>query len=197
MKGTGGLHGYCPCGPLQRSGLKLPGDIVLRAVAGKFDLLGLETKHIIESGVRTSSAICAEPTNNEIITAHSGVCQFRITVHGRAAQVTEREDGINALKGAGQVLLTLDDDKLTYETHEVLNRLTRLTLGMINVRLLPGVRGPVCTIIGDIRIVPGMTADSIRQDIKRQLEQLKAEDLQFEGDVEIFVYEAPFVMPLA
>lgn len=181
---------------LKRSGLKLPGDVVLTAVAGECDLLGLGTKYVVESGVRTTYAICSEPSDNVIITAHGGVCQFRIHVHGRAAHVKEREHGINALGGAARVLLNLDEEKLTYEPHEVLSLLPRMTLGMIKGGLLPSVTAPECTITGDIRIVPGMTEESIRKDIELQLACLKDNNPQFDADVEFFVYEAPFVMPL-
>src|SRR5262249_41840607 len=76
----------------------MAGKIVLSAVIGECDALGLGTTHMLHQGLKADMAINGEPTDLNVMTAHSGVSQLRLTVQGRSVHVCQRADGRNAIE---------------------------------------------------------------------------------------------------
>jgi acetylornithine deacetylase len=189
MKGA--VAAMCAALAALRRGPQLAGDVVLTAVVGECDLLGLGTKAMLESGLRTDAAICAEPTLLQIQLAHTGVYQFNVTVHGASAHVQEREQGDNAVYRAMQLLPFLDEESLTYVEHPILGH-PPLTIGEIRGGVLPSVTAPSCVLTGDIRLVPGMTRESVTHDLETMIAAARALHPGLRADVESFVFSPPF-----
>jgi acetylornithine deacetylase/succinyl-diaminopimelate desuccinylase-like protein len=68
----------------------LAGEILLSAVIGECDALGLGTIHLLEHGLRADLCLNGEPTDLALMTSHSGVTQLKLTVRGRSAHVSQR-----------------------------------------------------------------------------------------------------------
>jgi acetylornithine deacetylase/succinyl-diaminopimelate desuccinylase-like protein len=154
---------------VRRSGVRLSRELVLTGVVGECDEFGLGTKAAIAGGLDRGFAICGEPTTMAVRLLHVGMYQFAITVFGVAAHQKERDRGRNAIDDAMSVLPFIDETQLSYTEHDVLGR-PQIVIGQIAGGILPMATAPSCTLTGDIRTVPGMTADSITRDLEAMLE---------------------------
>ena len=77
----------------------LCGEIVLSAVIGECDALGLGTLAMLESGFTADHCINGEPTDwPSWSLSHSGVTQLTLTVSGRSAHISQRAQGVNAIE---------------------------------------------------------------------------------------------------
>jgi acetylornithine deacetylase/succinyl-diaminopimelate desuccinylase-like protein len=192
MKGQ--VASMCVALAALKRGEPLAGDVVLTAVVGECDLLGLGTKALLESGIRTDAAICSEPTQLQLCLAHTGLYQWRMTVAGKAAHQQEREQGDNAIMHAVGLIPFLDETQLTHEEHEILGR-PPLMVGQIEGGVMPQVSAPSCVVSCDIRTVPGMTKDGITADIEAMIDRAREQDAGLSVEIENFVYSPPFSMP--
>ena len=95
MKGgvVAALHAL---GALRAAGAKLPGDVVLQAVASEEDG-GLGTFAALRRDGDFAAALIPEPTNLRIVCAHGGALTFTGTVRGRTAHAALRLEGVSAI----------------------------------------------------------------------------------------------------
>ncbi len=81
---------------LRRSGVRLPGDVVLQAVSSEEDG-GLGSFAALERDDRFAACLIPEPTELEIVCAHAGALTFTGTVRGTAAHAALRLEGVSAI----------------------------------------------------------------------------------------------------
>jgi acetylornithine deacetylase len=81
---------------LRRSGMRLPGDVVLQAVAAEEDG-GLGSFAALQHDDRFAACLIPEPTALEIVCAHGGALTFTGTVRGTAAHAAMRLQGVSAI----------------------------------------------------------------------------------------------------
>lgn len=168
----------------------LEGDLILTAVVGECDELGLGTKAALASGISADAAINGEPTGMTLQLFHSGVFQFEATFKGHPAHQMERDQGVDAIRLATRALDALHEDNLTFEPHQFLGG-PQLLIGMISGGFMPQITAPSCSIRGDIRQVPGMTKDSIVADLKQMIESVVPVDAY---ELQVHVHSDPFSM---
>lgn len=82
---------------LQQAGIKLHGDVQLWSVIGE-ETGGVGTLAAIARGYRADAAVILEPTNLDIVPAQAGAATFRLTVPGKAAHGSMRNEGVNPLE---------------------------------------------------------------------------------------------------
>ncbi len=82
---------------LRDAGVRLRGRLLVASVVGEEDG-GLGTLALLERGYRADGAIITEPTSLRVITAQAGSYMFRLTVEGRAAHGSVREEGVSAIE---------------------------------------------------------------------------------------------------
>ncbi len=177
---------------IRKSGVGLKGDIVVACVVGELQG-GVGTVHALESGVTADMAIVAEPFGSRtIMTTHAGVIGMAINTLGYSTHITVREQGIDAIAKMMKVIDAVDNVDLRYTPHPELPGLPRINCGAI----IGGrgqehdLKGPnyvsdFCTSIWDVRIVPGQTAETVEEDVRKVLEALSAEDPDLRWEVEI------------
>ncbi len=192
-----GMLGACKALAGQRSEVR--GRVVLSAVIGECDALGLGTSHMLEQGLTADLAINGEPTDLQVMTAHAGVTQLRLTVKGRAAHVCQRADGVHAIAGLVRLLDGLDERRLTYTPHPAFPGLPTLNVGVVSGGSLPSMLAEAAEALIDVRTVPGMTPDSVRDDIARHVAAIRAGDATLDATVTLlakprFVQQRPFLM---
>lgn len=168
----------------------LDGDVILTAVVGECDLLGLGTKAALTAGITADAAINGEPTGNELVYSHAGLMQFELRLIGSPAHQQERHLGRNAVEDAAAAIQILDETKLTFEKHSTVGT-PQLMAGRITGGVMPQVTAPEVSVFVDIRTVPGMTRQGILDDLHRMLADLP-EGAKYEIDV--FVYSDPFTL---
>jgi len=176
---------------LKRSDVPIRGDIAVACVAGELNS-GIGTIHAIENGARTDLAIVAEPYGaRTILTKHTGTMDVVVHTLGRAMHISRKEQGVDAIARMIRAIQATDTMQFTHVWDADLPGLPRLNVGSI-----VGGRGrehqlrgaytvsDFCTAYVNVRFNASMTQESILADFRRTLDALKADDPDFEYEIE-------------
>jgi acetylornithine deacetylase/succinyl-diaminopimelate desuccinylase-like protein len=175
-----------------RAKLDLRGSVTVTAVM-HHGIAGVGTKYFLDAWDRPiHAAINGEPTNLQVQTAHGGCWQFQLTTHGKAVHSSRREQGVDAIRKMLRVLDGLDESILTWEPARAISGLPRLVIGVIEGGAAPSRTAETCSARGDIRIVPGMTQQTLMRDFERYLDRLRAEDPELRAEVTQIVHQRPY-----
>ena len=177
---------------IRRSGVRLPGDLVVACVAGETQG-GEGTHHLMERGFRTDAAVVAEPFGaDHLVTVHSGIVHLAIHVYGVTGHIGHLEGTVNAVAKMTVVIDALARVRFRHAPRPDLPAFPRLNVGGIL-----GGRGPdyvlveppyvpdLCTIMVDVHFVPGQTVDGIVADIRAVLDAVTARDPELTYEIEI------------
>ncbi|MFQ6077218.1 MAG: M20 family metallopeptidase, partial [Candidatus Bathyarchaeia archaeon] len=183
---------------IKRAGVHLKGDIIVENVVGELQG-GVGTYYTIERGIIPDYTIVTEPTNLYIRTKHAGVVQFLVSTIGVARWIGILDKvhptlgkAVNAIEKMLKVVETLKKVKLTHDPKNVhVPGLPKMIIGGIiggqgreyNLTR-PSVSPDFCTISVDVRMIPGMTVESVRGDIETALEELRREDPDLSYEIE-------------
>ncbi len=177
---------------IRRSGTSLRGDLVLACVVGELQG-GVGTSYLCRHGPLTDMAVVPEPFGaNNILTVHAGVLEMAIHVLGNSRHISRKEEGVDAIAKMCKAVPAIDGVEFTYTPRQDLPGLPRINVGAI----IGGrgrdydLRGPnfvsdFCTVIVDVRFLPGMTSESVKSDIERALDRIKSEDPEFQYEIEM------------
>jgi acetylornithine deacetylase len=177
---------------IRRSGVRLPGDLVVACVAGETQG-GEGTHYLMESGLRTDAAVVAEPFGaDNLVTVHSGIVHMAIHTFGVTGHIGRLEGTVNAVHKMTAVIDALSRVAFRHTPRPDLPAFPRLNIGGIlggrghdYVLVEPPYVPDVCTIIVDVHFLPGMTVDGIVADIRRVLDPLTARDPELRYEIEI------------
>ena len=168
---------------VRRAGVPLRGDLVLACVVGELQG-GVGTTHLCRHGPLTDMAVVPEPFGaNNILTVHAGVLEMAIHVLGNSRHISRKEEAIDAIAKMCKAVPVIDGVKFTHTPREDLPGLPRINVGAI----IGGrgrdydMRGPnfvsdFCTVIVDVRFLPGMTS---------ALDEVKRDDADFQYEIEM------------
>ena len=177
---------------LVRAGVRLRGDVVVACVVGELQG-GVGTAKLLEAGVRTDHAVVTEPSGADVITTtHCGVVHLAIHTFGFSTHISRKEQGVDAIQKMLRVIDAVNTMEFSVARRPDLPGAPRVLVGSI----IGGrgrdyeLRGPYgvsdyCTILVDIRFLPGQTVEAVRQDVVRALEGLRREDPELRYAVEI------------
>ena len=177
---------------IRTSGADLKGDLVLACVVGELQG-GVGTSYLCQHGPLTDMAVVPEPFGaDNILTVHAGVLEMAVHVLGNSRHISRKEQGVDAIAKMCKAVPAIDGVEFTYTPREDLPGLPRINVGAI----IGGrgrdydLRGPnfvsdFCTVLVDVRFLPGMTSDSVKADIERALDRIKADDPEFEYEIEM------------
>ncbi len=176
---------------IRKSKVPLKGDIVMACVVGELQG-GIGTVHALNSGVKADMAIVAEPNGDDaILTVHSGWLEMAINVLGYSMHIGRREEGVDAIEKMTKVIHIINNLKLAHTPYPALPRLPRVMVGAIiggrgrdHVLNGPNFTSDFCTALVDARMVPGQTSDMVVADVRKALDGIKAEDPQFQYEIE-------------
>ena len=166
---------------IRKSGVSLAGDLVIACVLAELQG-GLGTKHLLDSGYNTDAAVVTEPYGaHQVVTKHGGMTMFSLHIKGRHPSGDDI-DGVDAILQMITAIRAIYDTKLTHQAWTV-EGLPWLKIGSIiggrgedyDMRSVSR-NSDLCTAFVAISTVPGMTAATIRTDLERTLDRLKAED---------------------
>jgi succinyl-diaminopimelate desuccinylase len=167
---------------LRKAGIILAGGLALAFVVdeepGACSPYG--TRYLLEQGLlQGDAAIIGEPGNRIIAIGHRGIYRFRLQIKGEATHTGIKawehgRRGRNAILDMARLALAHGERSLPEMPSEAFpNRKSILTFptlirGGTGINVVPG----SCEAYGDVRLLPGMTADQIKTHIKEQLERL-------------------------
>ena len=166
---------------IRRSGLRLPGDLVVACVAGETQG-GEGTHYLMERGLRTDAAVVAEPFGaDHLVTVHSGIVHFAIHTHGVTGHIGRLEGTVNAVQTMTAVIGALQRVEFRHTPRPDLPAFPRLNVGGIiggrgedYVLVEPPYVPDLCTIMVDVHFVPGQTVEQILDDVRRALDPVAA-----------------------
>ena len=177
---------------IRKSGVSLPGDLVIACVVGELQG-GVGTTYLCQHGPLTDMAVVPEPFGaNNILTVHAGVLEMAVHVLGNSRHISRKEEGVDAIAKMCKAIPAIDGVQFTYTPREDLPGLPRINVGTI----IGGrgrdydLRGPnfvsdFCTVIVDVRFLPGMTSASVKADIENALDRIKQDDPDFQYEIEM------------
>ena len=159
---------------LRRSGASLKGDLILACVVAETGG-GVGALHLIESGCRPDYCIVTEAGNLDVGLISVGYVQGKIRVLG---EFKHRVPYINPIEKAARVIDAFspsyvqiprpeDSGWLRYRPHPLIPGYPAMAIRDIEHYQ------DVTTVSFDLRIIPGMSEDSVRSDMRARLEQIK------------------------
>ncbi len=138
------------------------------------------TRYLLEQRLlQGDAAIIGEPGNHMIALGHRGIYRFRLQIKGEAAHTgvkawEQRRRGRNAILDMARLALALAESSLPDTPSEAFpNRRSVLTFptlirGGKGINVVPG----SCEAYGDVRLLPGLSVEQVKQFIKTHLERL-------------------------
>ncbi len=171
---------------IRRSGAPLKGDLIVACVVAETGG-GVGALHLIESGCRPNYCIVAEAGNLDVGVISVGYVQGKIRVLG---EFKHRVPYVNPIEKATKVVAAFsasyvqippmeDGGWLRYRPHPLIPGYPSMAIRDIEHYQ------DVTTVAFDLRIIPGMTEDSVREDMGARLEQIKQADCEFEYELVI------------
>ncbi len=181
---------------IRRSGKPLKGDLIVACVVAETGG-GVGALHLIEQGYRPDYCIVTEAGNLDVGVISVGYVQGKVRVLG---EFKHRVPYINSIEKITQVIEAFspsyvqiprqqDGGWLRYVPHDLIPGFPSMAIR--NIEHYQN----VTTISFDLRIIPGMTEDSVREDMTARLERIKASDPDFEYELIIPLSEQQPNMP--
>jgi acetylornithine deacetylase len=203
----GGVASFMIAGKaLERSGVKLKGDVILAAVVGEISRSpigpwqsqdyrgeGVGTRHLLTHGMHSDYAVCADGSDLNIVWTQTGVVQVKITTFGKAeaAWGTKRAaypmEKVNAIVKMTAIIAALERWGAEFEEKYIYNSPTGPLWPKVNIGAIeggapyrPNYFPGVCAIYVDIRMPPQVRPLTIQREIEGTLNKL---GLDYELDV--------------
>ena len=176
---------------IRRSGVRLRGDLVVACVVGELQG-GVGTVHLMERGVRTDMAVVTEPVGaDNVITTHAGVTEMAISTIGYSRHISRMEEAVDAIAMMVRAVPALKAVRFRHTPRPDLPGLPRLNVGCIiggrgrdHDLKGPNFTSDYCTVLVDVRFLPGQTSLTVEADIRVALDALAREDPRFQYEIE-------------
>ena len=169
---------------IRKSGIRLAGDLVIACVVAELQG-GLGTRYLLDKGYKPDVAVVTEPYGaHHVVTKHAGMSNFSLHVMGKHP-AGEDVHGVDAILQMLKAIDAIYHTALTHQPWDVRG------LPWLKIGSIIGGRGEsydlrsvsrnadLCTAFIAVSTVPGMTAETIRADLERTLNQLKREAPDF------------------
>jgi acetylornithine deacetylase len=181
---------------VRRSGRKLKGDLIVACVVAETGG-GVGALHLIDSGLRPDYCIVTEAGNLDVGVISVGYVQGKVRVIGefkhRVPYINPIEKitkVINAFSPSYQPIKSKTEGGwLRYAPHPLIPGFPAMA-----VRNIEHYQNTT-TLMFDLRIIPGMTEDSVREDMTALLDSIAASDPEFQYELIIPQSEKHSNMP--
>lgn len=147
------------------------GDLVVACVLGELQG-GVGTVAMLKRGVRADAAIVPEPVGPNLVTTHAGVIEFALSTVGRSAHISRKKKSKDAIRPMLELINALENIDFDCTRRDDMPELPIVNVGGI----IGGrgrdydLRGPnftcdFCTVLVDIRFLPGQSSSSVMKDV--------------------------------
>ena len=176
--------------------VKLGGNLLLVFSADEEAGSTYGADYLVEEKLITAdAAVLGEPAGIEREWEHlclisRGNCCFRIKVRGTQmhSSISDILPSVNASAKLAQVLLRMQNElasELSYKAHPLCPQGPTLNVGvMLSGGVFFGVYPGYAEFACDLRTLPGMTQEGVRQDIERFLDRLRQQDAELKVELE-------------
>lgn len=119
---------------------------------------------------------------------HRGIVIFDVTVYGLGSHVSRPEKGINAIYKGLKLVDRLRRMKFTnWKPHHIVPGAPILAVNRFNAGHSNTICPDKAVIRCDCRTIPGQTTQHVLADVQRLIDELKAEDPNFEADISVYL----------
>jgi acetylornithine deacetylase len=165
---------------LRTAGVELRGAVQLQSVGGEEDG-GLGTFATLRRGYRGTFAVVSEPTSTNILAANAGALTFRLTVPGRAAHASMRNEGVDAVDKYFLVHTALRDleARRNRDPHPLMQHLTLpypLSVGTVRAGDWPSSVPDLLVAEGRLGVALGESVAAARAELESVVAQVCADD---------------------
>jgi acetylornithine deacetylase/succinyl-diaminopimelate desuccinylase-like protein len=168
------------------------GDVIVTVVM-HHDTTGVGTKFFLaQNAWPIDAGVCGEPTNLKVQLFHGGAWAWEIATRGVPRHQSRLEEGVNAITGMMEILRRLTPEALTFTPDPRYSHLPRAVVGMIAGGAFTSMTAESCQARGDIRYLPTMSVDGMKQDVRRVIADVCAEMPGLSGEVRTFAHQWPF-----
>ena len=176
---------------LKRAGVRLKGDLIVSGVADE-ETGALGAKAWVQAGglQGVGAIVIGEPSNLEVYIAEKGACWLEITTYGKTAHGSMPDLGVNAVMHMVAALQALARLSLPFQPHPLFDK-PSLSVGTIQGGHKTNVVPDRCTVTIDLRSLPGMRHEDIRQEIRRTLDGLREAIPAFTYDMRVVAERLP------
>lgn len=148
---------------VNKAGVELKGDLIVTPVVGELQG-GTGTATNVKRGITADFGLVPEPYDEILCLTHVGCEEIAITLRGRSEVTGNMERGINLAPKMAKVIDALTEMKFTYTPDPRYPAGPKMIVGSVicghgNTYSLVGANflPDLCTMILDIRYLPGMT----------------------------------------
>jgi acetylornithine deacetylase len=170
---------FCAVRTLVEAGVKLRGDVILTFVVGELQG-GVGTLALIKQGWRADYFVNSEPTDLQALTMHAAAFTFVIELIGKTRHMSKREDSVDAIAAACDLIPRLDAMKFSGAISPDHAGINRVHVGVVHGALgkeLHEWRPPQVSdyvrIKGSGRYAPGQTEEGALADLRDALDALE------------------------
>jgi acetylornithine deacetylase len=168
---------------VRRSGIPLKGDLIVGCVVAETGG-GVGAQHLIATGLRPEYCIVTEAGNLDVGIISAGYVQGKVRVKG---EFKHRVPYVNPIEKASEVIAAFGPSYqlippgawLRYEPHPLFPGFPRMAVRNIDHFQ------DTTTLTFDLRIIPGMTEESVRKNMQGLLDRIAAEDPDFHAELVI------------
>jgi acetylornithine deacetylase/succinyl-diaminopimelate desuccinylase-like protein len=198
----GGVAAFMMAGKaLQKSGVKLKGDVILAAVVGEISRTvigpwqtkeyrgeGTGTRHLLAHGMHSDYAVCCDGSDLNIVWAQTGVVQVKITTFAKAEASwgTKRAEfpmeKMNAIVKMTKIIAAIEQWGEKFEEKYIYQAATGPLWPKVNIGGIeggapyrPNYFPGVCSIYVDVRMPPQVRPITIKHEIEQVLNKLGVE----------------------
>ncbi|MBI3887885.1 M20/M25/M40 family metallo-hydrolase, partial [Candidatus Microgenomates bacterium] len=164
---------------------KIAGKVIFCAVCDEEKAGPSGTEALVKEGITGDFTIVGEPTNFEVITAHSGLFRFKVTMQGKSAHAAMPNMGENAIERLDEVKALIRKLNMVRNPNWTTDPTCTITMneGGAAINIIP----PIASASFDLRFQPGDSPEKI-------IEQLQAMvALVGQGSVETLASDPPCV----
>jgi acetylornithine deacetylase/succinyl-diaminopimelate desuccinylase-like protein len=188
---------------IQEAGIQLKGDIVVAGVAGEIEKApidqyqgcefrggGAGTRWMVMEGVTTDVAIIGEPTGMRLQPGNTGYLFVKLSTFGVTQHTWCKQNAVDALKKMRPLIDRLEAWEPVYqERHPHAFMMPRINIAAIQggFPFKPSLTAPYCFLYVHVTMVPKTNVNSVKQEIQDILDELAAEDPEFQGTVDIYL----------
>jgi len=198
----GGVAAFMMAGAaIQRSGVKLRGDVILAAVVGEISRTpigpyqsreyrgeGTGTRHILTHGIQSDYAVVADGSDLNIVWTQNGVVDVKITTLGQpesawgTRRLTHPPAKVNAIVKMMQIIEALEGWGERFEDEYIYESPTGPLYPKVNIGAIeggapfrPNYFPGVCSVYVDVRFPPQVRPVLVQHEIEQVLKPLGVE----------------------
>lgn len=195
----GGVASFMLAGKaLQKSGVKLKGDVILAAVVGEISRTptgpwqsqdyrgeGVGTRHLLTHGMHSDYAVCCDGSDMNIVWTQTGVVQAKITTFSKAEASwgTKRAaypmEKVNAIVKMTRIIAAVEQWGAGFEEKYIYQSPNGPLWPKVNIGAIeggapyrPNYFPGICAIYVDIRMPPQVRPLTIQQELRQTLDRL-------------------------